>query len=88
MRLTFYLLLFSFVVNSQEHDLKLIEKQKFSKVEKSLIEDLKESPLGVEANFIGSVLYMSPAYPSFDIETSYGHIITSKRSFVNLTYLK
>ncbi len=88
MRLTFYLLLFSFVVNSQEHDLKLIEKQKFSKVEKSLIEDLKESPLGVEANFIGSVLYMSPAYPSFDIETSYGHIITSKRSFVNLTDLK
>jgi outer membrane protein OmpA-like peptidoglycan-associated protein len=88
MRLTFYLLLFSFVVNSQEHDLKLIEKQKFSKVEKSLIEDLKENPLGVEANFIGSVLYMSPAYPSFDIETSYGLIITSKRSFVNLTDLK
>ncbi len=88
MRLTFYLLLFSFVVNSQEHDLKLIEKQKFSKVEKNILDDLTENPNGVEPNFIASVLYMSSAYPGFNIETSYGHLITSKRSFVNLTDLK
>ena len=80
MRLTFYLLLFSFVVNSQEHDLKLIEKQKFSKVEKSLIEDLNRIILQSGESLEGNIFYeqglgvltkMSASFNNIQFQNSY-----------------
>ena len=75
-------------VNAQEHALKLIEKQKFDKVEKNLLEDLEKNPLGVEENFIAAVLYMTSAYPNFSVRTAYDRLCTSRKSFAALTDLK
>lgn len=72
-------------IKAQEHALKLIEKQKFAKVEKNVTEDLIKNPLGIEVNFITSVLNMSKNYSNFNIQKSYDHLITSKKSFISLS---
>jgi outer membrane protein OmpA-like peptidoglycan-associated protein len=72
-------------VYAQEQALKLIEKQKFEKVEKKLLEDLEKNPFGVEENFIAAVLYMSAGYQNFDIQTAYDRLNISRRSFAALS---
>jgi outer membrane protein OmpA-like peptidoglycan-associated protein len=73
---------------AQEQSLKLIEKQKFEKVEKNLKEDLEKDHADVEANFIGAILYMSEGFTGFEVKNSYDFLLKSKSSYNIITDTK
>jgi hypothetical protein len=71
--------------HAQEQDLKLIEKGKFEKLEKRLEEDLLKDPGNLEAHFVSGILYMTKAYPEFDIHKAYDHLVSAKKAYISIS---
>ncbi len=61
--------------------LNLIEKGKFSKVEKKIFKELEKEPNDIELNYSLSLLFINRGYSGYDAEKSYHAIIKTNELF-------
>lgn len=66
-------------------NLKAIAKEKYADTEKKLLKDLQKKPNDVELNFTMAILYISPKFQNYNIETAYDYLYKAQKAFESIT---